>query len=412
MLASFPAAQPTQLPFSMLHQLSNRSRPLVVSLEDRTVPSGFRGFEGFGGFGDSGGFGGFGGSSSAPAAHLQVIVPEAVQSGQSFDVVVEALTASNRLASGFTDTVSLSSSDTSATGTATSGGTSASLPLTYTFTAQDHGIHVFHVTLTATGSESVTATDTTTGSTVTAGTASTTVNPAPTLAKLLVVTPQSAAVGVPTNVTVVAEDASGHVLRNFTGTVTLSTSDSAATGLPSTYTFTSSDHGVHNFQVTFETADTTATGSTTPTPTTVTATDGSITNSASITVQPATTVTHFAVFAHRPAVSGTATQVTVVALNASNQVVTGYTGTVSLSSSTDSTATASATSGGTQTPLSSFTYQFTSGDAGVHTFYVTFDTTGTQKLTVSDSAANVSQTASVNVLATAPQRGGWWGWWF
>lgn len=423
----FTARRPARVPPALSSRRNSNRRgtrntfkPAVMALEDRTVPSGFgffRGFGEFGGFGGFTGFGGyggsegFGGSSSAPAAHLQVIVPEAVQAGQTFDVVVEALTASNQVATGFTDTVSLSSTDKTATGSATSGGTLTGLPLTYTFTSQDHGVHVFQVTMTTTGSESVTATDTATGTTVTSGTASTVVNPAPTLTQLLVVTPQSAAVGVPTNVTVVAEDASGHVLHNFTGTVSLSTSDSAATGLPSTYTFTSSDRGVHTFQVTFETADTTPTGSTTPTPTTVTATDGSITDTASITVQPATTVTHFAVVARRPVVSGTATQVVVAALNASNQVVTGYTGTVSLSSSTDSTATASATSGGTQTPLSSFTYQFTAGDAGVHTFYVAFDTTGAQKLTVSDSSSGVSNTANVNVLATAPQHK-WWGWWF
>jgi hypothetical protein len=366
----------------------------VTALEDRTVPSGGSFFGGLGGF-----FGSF--SPPGPATHVQVIMPESVQSGQTFGVVVEAEDASNHLASGFTDTVSLASSDSTSTGSSSYGGTLAGLPLSYTFTAADHGFHIFQVNLTTTGSQSVTATDTTTGSTVTAGSASTTVTPAPTLAKLIVVTPESAAVGVPTRVIVAAVDGSGHLLRNFTGTVSLSTSDSAATGLPATYTFTSSDYGVHRFEVTFNTPDAAST------PTTVTATDGTITGSASINVQPATTVTHFAIFAIGPAVSGSATPVEVVALNASNQVVPGYTGTVTFTSS-DSTATAAANSTDTQTALSSFSYTFTTADAGKHTFYFTFGTTGKQTLTATDGT--VTSTGHVYVVSTLSHHGFWW--WF
>src|SRR5207244_10980035 len=116
-----------------------------------------------------------------------------------------------------------------------------------------------------------------------------------------------AAVGVPTSVTVKVVDASGHLVPNYTGTVTLSSSDTQATGassktataasLPITYTFTAADHGQHTFQVTFLTGD--AAG----TPTTVTATgttadaSTSITGQASLTVYPATTVTHFGIVA-------------------------------------------------------------------------------------------------------------------
>jgi hypothetical protein len=275
------------------------------------------------------------------------------------------------------------------------------LPLSYTFTAKDHGFHFFLVNLTTVDSESLTATDTTSTS-VKPGTASLMVNPAPTLAKLVVLTPKSAAVGVPTPVTVVAEDASGRLLHNFTDTVTLTTSDTAATGLPSTYTFKASDYGFHTFLVTFETPDPSSAS-----PTTVTASDGSITSTASLFVESPSTVTHFGIFAIRPVVQGVATPVFVVPLNASNRLVTGYPGTVSFSSS-DSMATASATSDGTQTPLASFSYTFTSGDAGVHVFYVTFGTPGKQTFTVSDSVANVSSTIDLYVLTTAPRRLWWW----
>jgi len=334
---------------------------------------------------------------------LQVTVPENVQVGQTFDVVVTAEDASNRVATGFDDTVSLSSSDPTATGTATLGSTLAALPLSYPFVASDHGVHIFQVSLTKQGSDSVQASDMT-STTVMLGSASTTVNPAPTLAQLVVVTPETAAVGVPTRVVVEALDGSGHVLRNFNGTVTLMTSDAspAVTGLPSTYTFVASDHGVHSFQVTFQTPDPSSSM-----PTTVTATDGSVTDQASLLVYPATTATHFAIFAEGPAVAGSVTEVVVKALNASNQVVTGYDGTVTLGSS-DMTATASATSGGTQTALSTFSYPFSATDAGVHTFYVTFGTTGPQTLTVGDGSA--TGTTDVQVVSQLSHHHGWWGW--
>jgi hypothetical protein len=367
-------------------------KPTVMTLEDRTVPSG-------------GPFGGpvppivppFGG----PATHLKVIAPDHVQAGQTFGVLVIAETASNFPAFGFTDSISLSSSDSTATGSAKFGSPLTALPLSYTFTPRDFGFHFFQVNLTTPGSESITATDTTSTS-VDPGTASITVNPAPTLAKLVVVTPKSAAVGVPTPVTVVAEDMSGHLLPNFTGTVTLSTSDTAATGLPASYTFTTGDHGFHTFKVTFETPDTSSSG-----PTTVTATDGSITGTASLLVEAASTVTRFGIFAIRPVVQGAVTPVFVVALNASNQIVPDYAGTVSFSSS-DMTATAAATAAGAQTPLASFSYTFGAADAGVHVFYLTFGTTGKQTLTVGDSAANVSNTIDFYVVTTAPRH----IWWF
>jgi hypothetical protein len=88
-------------------------------------------------------FGMTGPSDSGPATHLEVIAPEDVQSGRSFDVLVEAEDASNRPVSDFTDTVrfTLANPDSGAT-----------LPIDYTFTARDHGIHRFDVTLGAPGS--------------------------------------------------------------------------------------------------------------------------------------------------------------------------------------------------------------------------------------------------------------------
>lgn len=385
-----------------------RFRPTVTALEDRTVPSGGTGF--------------FGGvlptplPSPGPATHLQVIAPQFVNPGQTFPVLVIAESASNLPDFGFTDTVSLSSTDPKATGSANgpspivtfppSPPTLTPLPISYTFTAQDHGFHVFLLNLVTTGKQVDTVTDTTNPN-VTPGSATTNVNPPPVLSKLLVVMPKSTTVGVPTPVTIVPEDQFGHPIINFSGTVSLSTSDPKATGLPSSYTFDPTiDHGFHTFQVTFETPDTSPTPTTPLVLTSVTATDGSITDTSYILVEPPTAVARFAVFPLAPVVEGVATPVIVVALNASNQIIPGYTGTVTLSSS-DPNATASATAGGTQTPLSSFSYKFTSADAGLHVFYVTFGTAGKQTLTVSDTSAGVSNTIDVYVLMTIGPKHSW-----
>jgi hypothetical protein len=395
--------------------------PALEALEDRTVPSGFgHGFlaPAFEGFGD---FGGESGVTAGPATHLRVVVPENVQPGSSFKVLVEAVDASNHLAANFTDTVSLS------LGTADTGA-GTNVPAPYPFTAADHGVHVFTVTLSTTGSQTITATDTTTNSTVTAGAATTSVtatptNTTPVATQVLVITPEQAAVGVSTDVTVEVLDAAGHVVPNFTGTISLDSSDTAATAsssrhaaqatVPITYTFTARDHGKHEFHVTFATAVTA--GTTTTVTAASTDPNSSLSGQATLTVYPATTVTHFAIIPGATggqqgedscegegesarATVGTTKAFTVVALNAANQIVTGYTGTISLTSS-DTAATASATATGTQTLLSGttpFTYQFTATDNGSHTFYVTFNTPGPQTLTATDTTTT-SSVGTINV---------------
>ena len=57
----------------------------------------------------------------------------------------------------------------------------------------------------------------------------------------------------------------------------------------------------------------------------------------------------------------------------------------------------------------SFTYTFTAADAGKHTFWLTFGTTGKQSLKVADSAASLTNSTDVRVFAALPlpKRGGW-----
>lgn len=374
-------------------------RPCLQLLEDRTVLS----------------------RASGPATHLQVIVPPNVLSGTAFSVAVVAENASNRIATSYTGTVALSLETADA---------DATLPAAYTFTAKDHGVHRFQVTLSATGIQTIDAADTADGSTIT-GKASTTVNPAPVATTLKVVTTEKAVTGVATRVTVQVLDASGHILPTYTGTVTVSSSDTTATGasdkkttpasLPISYTFTAKDHGVHTFSIIFNTGDAAGTATTVSASGTI-GDVGAITGKASTTVYLATTVTSFALVPVLPipirlppivsqllsastflpfphggfALTGTPMAFRVVALNAIGQVVKGYTGTVSFTS-TDKDAVLADSKDGDTSPPDSFSYTFTAADKGAHVFYATFNTTGAQTLTVADST-NTAVTGTGNVM--------------
>ena len=309
----------------------------------------------------------------APAAttHLFVLAPESASVGGDASITVVALDASNHRVTDYTGTIEFTSTDPKAT-----------LPAEYTFTASDRGIHVFQETPAATGTQTITATDTSdasvTGSaslSVTNGGSTSPVTPA----AFDVITMPSTTVGQPTRVAVYAVDANGRPLRDYTGTVSLTSSDADAT-LPADYTFTKSDHGVHVFTVTFATDGSqqiVATDTTT----------ASATGSATVNVNAAPTVTHFAIAAARSATAGASTQVSVIALDADNHIVQGYTGTVTFTSS-DASATLPDD------------YTFTAADGGVHVFDVTFATTGSETLTATDTSdTSITATKKVNVNA-------------
>ncbi|MDB5311797.1 MAG: Ribose transport system, periplasmic ribose-binding protein RbsB [Gemmataceae bacterium] len=311
------------------------------------------------------------------ATHLAVVVQPQAYAGAPTQVAVVALDAANHIVPTYTGTVRLTSS-----------GTADTLPAAYTFTASDHGVHVFTVTAGTAGSDTLTATDTNT-STVT-GSATVTVNAAPVATHFAVVVQPQAYAGAPTQVAVVALDAANHIVPTYTGTVSLTSTDAGAT-LPASYTFTAADHGVHTLNATFDTA-----GSYT-----VTATDGAnaaLTGTAAVTVNPAQVVTHFALLARPQAYAGAPTQVMVVALDASNHVVQNYTGTVQLTSS----------DGGATLPAA---YTFTAADRGIHVFAVTLSAAGSQTITAADTTnSSLTATAAVNVSSSRPGRGGYHGW--
>jgi hypothetical protein len=129
----------------------------------------------------------------------------------------------------YTGTVHFTSTDSKAT-----------LPATYTFTAADAGIHTFSVTYGTVGNQTFTVKDTTNNYTGTS--AAITVTPG--AATHFSVT--GTQVGNYFDLTVTALDAYGNVATGFLGTATFSSS-SPYVSLPSAYTFTAADKGVHTF---------------------------------------------------------------------------------------------------------------------------------------------------------------------
>jgi hypothetical protein len=177
--------------------------------------------------------------------------------------------------------------------------------------------------------------------------------------------PSSTTSGVAHTFTVTDLNANGTVNTGYTGTVEFTGSDPQAV-LPANYMFTAADQGVHTFTVTLKTAGSQS----------ITATDtvtGSITGSESgIVVQAAAASTLVISGLPSSVTQGTSYTFTVTALDPYGNVATGYTGTVHFNSS-DAQAKLPAN------------YTFTAADAGVHTFSVTFNTVGTESLTVTDT---------------------------
>jgi hypothetical protein len=180
-------------------------------------------------------------------------------------------------------------------------------------------------------------------------------------------------VGAATSVTVAAMDAFDNAVTSFTGAVHLSAANS---NLPASYTFVAGDHGKHAFNVTFTSA-----GSKTVSATA--ASNSAISGNASLLAYIAGQATHFSITVVGTVIAGVPTLVQVTALDAGNQVATGYLGVVHFTS-TDSFAALLPD------------YGFTSSDDGSHLFSVVFAASGTQTLTATDT-----MTSSITGTATA-----------
>jgi hypothetical protein len=303
--------------------------------------------------------------SPAAASSLRLTTPSTSTAGAAFDVTVTAFDPFGNTAAGYAGTVHFASSDGQ-----------ASLPGNYTFLGSDAGTHTFvgGVTLFTSGNQSVSVS----AAGVSAGSGTVAVSPAA-AATLTLAAPGSTTAGSAFTATLTARDAYGNVATGYTGTVHFTSTDGQAS-LPADYTFGAADAGMHSFGVTLETSGSQS----------VSASDGSLTGSASVAVSAAAAST-LQVSAPAGSTAGAAFGVTVTALDVYHNVASGYLGTVHFSSS-DGQATLPAD------------YTFTAGDAGRHTFAgdVTLDTAGTQTVTATDAAsASLTGTAAVAVSPAA-----------
>jgi hypothetical protein len=196
--------------------------------------------------------------------------------------------------------------------------------------------------------------------------------------------PSGAIAGSPFDVTVTILDNNGNVATGYTGTVSFTSSDPYPGMVPAAYTFTSSDQGTHTFMgaTTFFTAGTQ----------TLTAQDtanGSLTGSATVGVVAAP-ANQLAITAPPTAVSGTAFDVTLTALDPYGNVDMNYGGTV--------TWTSSDTDPGVILPAD---YMFQPTDRGMVTFSagVSLVTVGDQILTATDTGSGITGSATVTVGA-------------
>ena len=201
------------------------------------------------------------------------------------------------------------------------------------------------------------------------------------------------AAGTASSVTVTAKDAYGNVATGYTGTIHFTSSDTQAT-LPADYTFQASDNGVKTFSggVTLKTAGEQWVKATDTVTATITG------QQAAITVNPAAAVASKLVVSGitDPINAGTASSVTVTAVDSFGNTVTGYTGTIHFTSS-DGKATLPAN------------YTFQAGDHGVKTFSggVTLKTAGEQWVKATDTvtATITGQQAGITVTGEAGGEG-------
>jgi len=177
-----------------------------------------------------------GGITVSPAAASTMSVagfPSPSTAGAAGSFTVTLKDPYGNIATGYTGTVHVTSSDGK-----------AALPANYTFIAADAGVHSFSATLKTAGTQSITVTDTTTAS-LTGSETGITVNPAA-ASRFILTAPSRVSAGVRFSLTLTVEDAYGNVVTNYTGTVHFTSTEKTAT-LPSNYTFTAADKGVHTF---------------------------------------------------------------------------------------------------------------------------------------------------------------------
>jgi hypothetical protein len=307
----------------------------------------------------------------APAAFSRFAVtgfPSPITAGTPGTFTVTAEDAYSNVIARYPGTVHFTSSDPQ-----------ASLPADYTFLPGDAGSHTFTATLFTAGTQSLTATDTTSGVT---GSQTNIMVTAGALDHLIVSGfPSPTTAGTAGTVTVTAADIYGNTVTGYMGTVHFTSTDAKA-DLPTDYTFTAADNGTHTFSATLKTAATQS----------ITATDtltGSVTGTQSgIVVNPAAASSFVVAGFPSPIKVGTAGTFTVTAMDAYGNIATSYTGKVHFTSSD------------TQAALPG-DYTFTASDNGIHTFGAVLYTVGTQSITATDTVDSTITGTQAGIVVTA-----------
>ena len=297
-------------------------------------------------------------------------MPSTTTAGVPSSITITARDAQGNVATGYTGTIHFTTSDPRGV-----------VPADYQFTPSDHGVHTFSlVDLKTPGTQSITVTDTTLAN-VRGAQSNITVNPSSTsLATHLSITmPAQLNSGSPVSITITALDLTNAIAPDYRGTIHFTSSDSSAI-LPADYTFTAADQGTHTFTGTFISVQ----------PLTVTVTDtakATITGSVSnIHVSPP--VGQLVVTSSSSSTpAGTVDSITVTAQDILLGLAVGYQGTVHFTSN-DAKAGLPAN------------YTFTAADQGSHTFNVTFNSAGTDFVTVTDTT-NSSLTGVAEVSVTS-----------
>src|SRR5579864_999672 len=294
----------------------------------------------------------------APATHFSVTAQaNAATAGIALNFTVSALDASNNLATTYSGTVHFTSSDGQ-----------AALPGDQPLT---NGTASLQITFFTAGNQTITATDTVSSSIK--GSSSAINVKVLTTTHLSVTAPAAASAGTAFNFTVTALDASNSQVGTYAGIVHFTSTDAQSVLPP--------DQGLAAGTGTF-TATLRTNGNQT-----ITATD---TVTASITGTSAAIndkgATHFSVSAPANATARSAFDVTLNALDSTNNVVPGYAGTVSFSS-TDTHADLPPTQVMT---------------SGTQIFPAALKTAGTQTIKVTDTVTAIAGTSgAINVSAAA-----------
>jgi hypothetical protein len=285
--------------------------------------------------------------TQTPANHFGLIAPASIGPGTMVSIAVQALDQFNNPVPGYQGSVHFSSSDSL-----------AQLPANYTFTAADNGVHTFGLVLNTQGSQSITVTDTVNNSVQ--GSANINVTGGDSI-QILVAT--LVALNTPFPITFTALGPDGQTDSGYAGTIHVTSSDGQAV-LPTDYTFTSADHGVHTLAVTLRTMGSqTITASDTH--------DNSVTGSVTVNVAD---LSGSLVLNGPPEVKpGSQFGVVLDVFDGNGQPFVNYPDTVHVASSD---------------PLAALPADFTfsPGDQGAHGFMVILRSPGSQTITATDTA--------------------------